>query len=149
MKKKRKIWGTLTALFIVVSIVMVSLPAEKNDKNINKNDCGCSCNEAPTQGRPLNYYDILEKTKGWEQDVALLEKEIQEKREDLLELYNQKDRSNIDTIKKLRSEIRMLEKEYDYKKALLFEIETIRIYTKVQEDGTLRIKRNCYRKWKI
>ncbi len=79
MDKKRKIVGTLAVLVIVVSIVMVSVPAEKDDKNINKNDCGCSCNEAPTQDKPLNYYDILEKTKGWKQDVALLEKEIKKK----------------------------------------------------------------------
>ena len=143
MKKKRKIWGTLTALFIVVSIVMVSLPAEKNDKNINKNDCGCSCNEAPTQGRPLNYYDILEKTKGWEQDVALLEKEIQEKREELYNLYEKgkNGEGTIDKIQKLRSEIEKLENEYWYKKEVLFEIEVIKKYTELQSDGTLKIVR--------
>ena len=142
MDKKRKIVGTLAVLVIVVSIVMVSVPAEKDDKNINKNDWGCSCNEAPTQGKPLNYYDILEKTKGWEQDVALLEKEIKKKKEMLLGLYKEaKEGIQWKELEDLQSEIEELEREYWYKKEVLFEMSVIRKYTELQSDGTLKIVR--------
>ena len=127
----------MVALAIIVSIVMVSVPAEEEEK---ENDCGCGCNSSPAEEKPLNFYDVLEKTKGWEQDVALLEEEIQEKREELLELYKKtKEGVQWKEIGELQEEIGKLEGEYWYKKEGLFEIEMIQNYTETQRDGTLKI----------
>ena len=130
--------GTLATLAIIASIVMVSVPAE--EEKTNETDCGCDCNSPPTEGKPLNFYDVLEKTRGWEQDVALLEKEIQNKREELLELYKKTKEGILwKEIEDLRAEIGKLEGEYWYKEEVLFEISVLMKYTELQLDGTLEI----------
>jgi len=138
MNKGRKIWEMTVAIAVIISLLVVSVPAEEKE---NKNDCGC--NKAPPQGKPLNFNKLLEKTVGWENDVEMLEKEIQEKKEELYNLYEKgkNGEETIDKIQKLRSEIEKLETEYWYKKEVLFEIEVIRKYTELQDDGTLKIVR--------
>ena len=123
------------AIAVIISLLIVTLPAEEKD-----NECGCCCNKASTEGKPLNFYDLIEKTKGWEEDVILLEKELKEKKEKLLELYKQtKEGIYWKEIEDLQSEIEKLETEYWYKKEILFEISVLRKYTELQEDGTLKI----------
>ncbi len=132
---KRKILGMTAAIAVIISLLVVTLPAEEKD-----NECGCCCNKASTEGKPLNFYDLIEKTKGWEEDVILLEKELKEKKEKLLELYKQtKEGIQWKEIENLQSEIEKLETEYWYKKEILFEISVLRKYTELQEDGTLKI----------
>jgi len=141
MNKKRKILGMTAAIAVIVGLLMVSIPAEEKEKT--DNDCGCGCNKAPAQGEPLNFNKVLEKTVGWENDVEMLGKEIKEKKEELLKLYKKaKDGKEVlDEISSLRSEIEKLEREYWYKKEILFEIEVIQKYTELQDDGTLKIVR--------
>ncbi|MEA1994174.1 MAG: hypothetical protein U9N35_07280, partial [Euryarchaeota archaeon] len=135
--KRRKIVGIAAVMAVIVSLLVVSVPADKEEK---ENGCGCGCNSAPAERKPLNFNKVLEKTKGWEKDVVVLEKEIQEKREKLLELYKKaKDGVRWKEILDLNSELGKLETEYWYKREVLFEMETIRKYTELQGDGTLKI----------
>jgi len=141
MNKKKKILGMTAAIAVIVGLLMVSIPAEEKEKT--DNDCGCGCNKAPAQSEPLNFNKVLEKTVGWEQDVALLEKEIQEKREELLELYKKTKEGILwKEIEDLQFKIEDLERDYWYKKEILFEISIIRKYTKLQKDGALMIEKN-------
>ena len=66
---KRKILGMTAAIAVIISLLIVTLPAEEKD-----NECGCCCNKAPAQGEPLNFNKVLEKTVGWENDVEMLGK---------------------------------------------------------------------------
>jgi len=137
VNRKRKIWGMMAAIAVIISLLIVSVPAEEKE---DKKDCGCGCNKAPAQGEPLNFNKVLEKTVGWENDVEMLEKEIKEKKELLLELYKKtKEGIYWKEIEDLQSEIEKLETEYWYKKEILFEISVIRKYTELQNDGTLKI----------
>ena len=81
---KRKILGMTAAITVIISLLIVNVPAEEKE---DKKDCGCGCNKAPAQGEPLDFDKVLEKTVGWENDVEMLEKEIKEKKKLLLELY--------------------------------------------------------------
>lgn len=138
MNKKRKILGMTAAIAVIVGLLMVSVPAEEKEKT--DNDCGCGCNKAPAQDEPLNFNKVLEKTVGWENDVEMLEKEIKEKKEELLELYKKTKKGvQCKEIEDLELDIAKLEAEYWYKKEVLFEIEVIQKYTEMQRDGTLKI----------
>ena len=134
---KRKILGMTAAITVIISLLIVNVPAEEKE---DKKDCGCGCNKAPAQGEPLDFDKVLEKTVGWENDVEMLEKEIKEKKKLLLELYKKtKEGIYWKEIEDLQSEIEELEREYWYKKEILFEISVIRKYTELQSDGTLKI----------
>jgi len=136
---KRKILGMTAAITVIISLLIVNVPAEEKE---DKKDCGCGCNKAPAQGEPLDFDKVLEKTVGWENDVEMLEKEIKEKKKLLLELYKKtKEGIYWKEIEDLQSEIEELEREYWYKKEILFEISVLRKYTELQEDGTLKIVR--------
>jgi len=141
MDKKKKILGMTAMIAVIISLLAVSIPAEEKTND----GCGCDCNKAPTQGEPLNFNEILKKTANWEVEVEILEKEIKEKKEMLLGLYKEaKEGIRWKEIEDLQSEIEELEGEYWYKKEILFEIEVIRKYTELQNDGTLKIVREPF-----
>ncbi|MEA1993357.1 MAG: hypothetical protein U9N35_03035 [Euryarchaeota archaeon] len=138
MKKNRKIVGTMAVIAVIVGMLMVSVPADKEEEK--ENECGCGYNSAPAEGKPLNFNELLEKTKGWEEEVALLEEQIDEKREKLLELYKTtKEGVYWKEIEDLQAKIGKLEGEYWYKKEVLFEMGVLRKYTELQRDGALKI----------